>query len=62
VARLTVPYRILGGEHDYAVNAGVVERLRAIGVDPVITPGGHTGPAEAPSPVVQSIRQVIADM
>jgi pimeloyl-ACP methyl ester carboxylesterase len=61
VARLTVPYRILGGEHDYAVNAGVVERLRAIGVDPVITPGGHTGPTEAPSSVVHSIRQVVAD-
>jgi pimeloyl-ACP methyl ester carboxylesterase len=62
VARLTVPYRILGGEHDYAVNAGVVETLQALGVDPVITPGGHTGPTEASSSVVQSIRQVIADM
>jgi pimeloyl-ACP methyl ester carboxylesterase len=62
VAQLTVPYRILGGEHDYAVNTAVVGRLRAMSIDPVITPGGHTGPAEAPLPVAQSIRHVIAAM
>ncbi len=60
LALLTVPHRILGGEHDYAVNAEVVEMLRAVGIDPVITPGGHTGPTEAPSAVARSIRQVIA--
>jgi (E)-2-((N-methylformamido)methylene)succinate hydrolase len=62
VARLTVPYRILGGEHDYAVSTAVRGRLRAIGANPVITPGGHTGPAEAPLPVAKSIRQVISAM
>jgi pimeloyl-ACP methyl ester carboxylesterase len=62
VAQLAIPYRIVGGEHDYAVNAEVVESLRSLGIHPVITPGGHTGPAEDPSSVARSIRQVMAEV
>lgn len=60
VTALAIPHRIVGGADDYVLANGILERLRAAGEDVVVTPGGHTGPVEAPAHLATAVREVVA--
>lgn len=53
-----IPVRVLGGASDYAVAEPVRSALAAHGIQVEITEGGHTGPAESPTPIAAAIEAV----
>ena len=57
-----MPHRILGGERDYVLSNGVADRLRTAGEPVIVSPGGHTGPAEAPAPIAAAIEEVVSEV
>lgn len=58
LAALEMPVMVLGGAQDYALTPAVNSRLVQIGVEPIVTRGGHTGPQEDPAPIAEAIVQV----
>ena len=61
LGELQVPWRAVGGAHDYAIAGGVADVIRREG-DLVVAPGGHTSPLEAPQVIADALGAVLDDI